>query len=140
MPGPPDAPRLLRLPSLAGERGRLVPADAGVGLPFPVARYFVLADVPPGAVRGGHAQRRGHQLMSCVAGSCTVHVRHQGCDEAHRLRDPTEALYLPPWTWVECRDFSPDAVVVVMCSEAHDPEGAVTDLEEFAAGPGPAPA
>ena len=140
MPSSSDVPRLLRLPSLVGERGRLVPADAGVGLPFPVARYFVLADVPPGATRGGHAQRRARQLLSCVAGNCTVDLRHRGRQETHRLQDPTEALYLPPWTWVECRDFSHGAVVVVMCSEAHDPDGVVTDPEEFAARAGSDPA
>jgi len=128
-------PRLLRLPSITGGRGRLVPADAGTGLPFTAARYFVLADVPPGAVRGGHAQRRGWRLLSCVAGACSVETWRGRTSEVHRLSDPAEALYLPPWTWVEVRDFSPGAVVLVVCSEAHDEADQVTDFEEFVAGP-----
>jgi hypothetical protein len=132
----PDPPRLLRLPSIRGERGRLVPADAGVGLPFPAARYFLLTGVPPGAVRGGHAQRRAQRLLSCVAGSCTVETWHGGDRRRHRLADPADALYLPPWTWVECRDFSEDAVVLVVCSDAHDDVDQIVDFEEFAAGPG----
>jgi hypothetical protein len=132
-----DPPRLLRLASVGGERGRLVAADAGDGLPFLAARYFLLSEVPPGAVRGRHAQRRAQRLLSCVAGACTVQIWHHGTQQVHRLDDPAEALYLPPWTWVECRDFSADAVVLVACSDAHDAVDQIVDFEEFAAGPGP---
>jgi hypothetical protein len=53
----------------------------------------------------------------------------------HRLADPGIALHVPPWVWVECRDFTDDAVLLVLCSLPYDPGDQITDLAEFEAGP-----
>lgn len=117
----PAEPRILRLPSFGDERGTLAVAE-GEALPFAVARYFVIRGVPPGRTRAGHAQRRGHELLSCLAGACTVEVRWSGREEVHRLEDSETSLHVPPGVWVECRDFSPDAALLVLCSHPYDPE------------------
>jgi UDP-2-acetamido-3-amino-2,3-dideoxy-glucuronate N-acetyltransferase len=137
-PVPTDtgAPKLVRLSSFADARGVLSVAEAGGSLPFPVARYFVVRDVPAGATRAQHAQRHGHELLSCVTGDCTVEVRWAGGEETHRLADPATALHVPPGVWVECREFSANALLVVLCSEPYDPEDQVTDFEEFQSGRG----
>ena len=91
------APRVLRLASIEEARGTLTAADSEL-LPFPAVRYFHVRDVPPGAVRAGHALRLGEELLSCPVGSCTVEVRSQAAGHAtHRLADPATALHLPPW-------------------------------------------
>jgi hypothetical protein len=36
---------------------------------------------------------------------------------------------------VECREFSEDAVLFVLCSRPYDPGDQITDLAEFEAGP-----
>jgi UDP-2-acetamido-3-amino-2,3-dideoxy-glucuronate N-acetyltransferase len=113
-------PRLLHLPSVREARGALAVAE-GEDLPFAVARYFVVRDVPAGATRGRHLQREGHELLSCVAGSCTVELHRPDGGETHRLDGPERALHVPPGTWVECRDFSADAVLLVLCSNVYDP-------------------
>lgn len=130
------APRLLRLPSFPDARGLLVAADAGRPLPFAAARCFFVRDVPAGAVRARHAQRDGEELLCCVAGACTVELRWHTGHTQHRLADPTAALYLPPWVWLECRDFSAEAVLAVLCSRPYDPLDQITDLAEFEAGAG----
>lgn len=114
-------PRLLQLPTIADERGALSVADGGESIPFSVARFFTIRDVPPGRARAGHAQLEGEELLNCVAGACTVDLRWDGGEETHRLDRPDLALYLPPRVWVECRDFSADAVLLVLCSKAYDP-------------------
>jgi UDP-2-acetamido-3-amino-2,3-dideoxy-glucuronate N-acetyltransferase len=128
-------PRLLRLPSYIDARGGLTVAD-GEALPFSAARYFVVRDVPAGAVRAQHAQRRSHELLSCVAGACTVELWWRGGNEVHRLADPDTALHVPPRVWVECREFSEDALLLVLCSRPYDPEDQMTDFGEFRAGNG----
>lgn len=128
------APRLMRLPTFADARGVLTAAEAGGALPFPAVRYFVIRDVPADATRAQHAQRRGHELLSCVAGACTVEARWHTGSAVHRLADPASALYLPPWVWVECREFSDDAVLVVLCSHPYDPVDQITDFGEFQSG------
>lgn len=113
-------PRLLRLPSVKEARGALAVAE-GENLPFPVARYFVVRDVPTGAARGQHLQLEGHELISCVTGACTVEFRWPDGEAIYRLDGPEQALHVPPGIWVECRDFSVDAVLLVLCSNLYDP-------------------
>lgn len=114
-------PRLIELPAFADERGVLSVADGPDWIPFRVARYFVIADVPAGRARAQHAQREGHELLSCVAGGCTVEARWPGGEASYRLEGPGRALYVPPGVWVECRDFSPGAVLLALCSNPYDP-------------------
>lgn len=117
-------PRLLRLPSVEEARGALTVAE-GEDLPFSVARYFVVRGVPAGAARGQHLQLEGHELLSCLAGACTAEVRWSGGAATYRLESPEQALHVPAGIWVECRDFTADAVLLVLCSNAYDPEDQV---------------
>jgi dTDP-4-dehydrorhamnose 3,5-epimerase-like enzyme len=137
-PAPADegAPRLVRLPSFADPRGLLSVAELGGSLPFAAARYFLIRDVPAGAVRARHAQRHGHELLSCVAGACTVEARWGEERATHRLADPASALYLPPGVWVECREFTAAARLLVLCSDPYDPDDQVPDLNELLSEPG----
>jgi UDP-2-acetamido-3-amino-2,3-dideoxy-glucuronate N-acetyltransferase len=135
-PAPADdgAPSLVRLPSFADARGVLSVAETGGSLPFVAERYFLVRGVPPGAARAQHAQGRGHELISCVAGACTVEVWWEGGNAVHRLEEPGTALHVPPGVWVECREFSADAILLVLCSEPYDPADQVTDFESFRSG------
>lgn len=119
--------RLLRLPTFADARGALTVAEGEERLPFPVARYFVVRDVPAGETRGGHQQLEGHELISCLAGACTVELRGRGGETTYRLDGPEQAVHVPPQTWVECRDFTADAVLLVLCSNAYDPLDQVSE-------------
>jgi UDP-2-acetamido-3-amino-2,3-dideoxy-glucuronate N-acetyltransferase len=127
-------PRLLKLRSYMDARGALTVADREEDLPFSAVRYFLVRDVPAGATRAEHAQRVGHEVLSCVAGGCTVDLWWPGGEATHRLADPATALYVPPLVWVRCRDFSADAALLVLCSHPYDPLDQITDFEEFAAG------
>jgi dTDP-4-dehydrorhamnose 3,5-epimerase-like enzyme len=127
-----EQPRLVPLPSFLDHRGELIAAEVGDSLPFTVARYFLVRNVPAGATRAQHAQREGQELLACVAGACTVALRsRQGEETEHRLADPLTALFVPPGIWLECRDFTPDAILLVACSLPYDPSDQITDPAEF---------
>jgi UDP-2-acetamido-3-amino-2,3-dideoxy-glucuronate N-acetyltransferase len=126
-------PRIVRLSPVVDTRGTLIPAETGEELPFAVERYFVIRDVPAGAVRARHAQRRGHELLSCVAGACTVEARWHDGQAVHRLDDPATALHIPPRVWIECREFSADAVLLALCPHTYDPADLITDVADFEA-------
>ncbi len=128
-------PSVVKLASVADTRGTLFAAEGDEVLPFPAVRYFLVHDVPLGAARAQHAQRRGEELLSCPVGACTVELWWQGGHAVHRLDDPGAALHLPPWVWVECREFSDDVLLLVLCSEPYDPGDQLTDFAEFEAGP-----
>ena len=130
-------PRVLRLTSIPDARGTLLAGDTGEGMPFAAVRYFVVRDVPAGAVRARHAQRRNEELINCAIGAVTFDLRWAGGQIEHRLDDPETALHVPPWVWVEARDFTEDAVLFVLCSRPYDPDDVITDPTEFEAGPPP---
>jgi WxcM-like, C-terminal len=126
-------PALRRLATLADDRGTLMVADAGQEMAFRAERFFLICDVPAGAVRARHAHRRCRQLLCCIAGACTVETLGETGRAVTRLDGPHIALDVPPWTWVECRDFTPEGRLLVLCSTPYDPADLVDDLGEFQA-------
>jgi len=109
----------LDLPVHTDGRGRLVAAEVPE-IPFAPSRYFVIRDVPEGASRGGH-EIPDEEWIHCVAGSCTVEVRRGGATDVFRLESPTSVLTVTAGSWIECRDFSSDAVLLVLCPDLYDP-------------------
>jgi UDP-2-acetamido-3-amino-2,3-dideoxy-glucuronate N-acetyltransferase len=127
-------PTLLHLAEFVEPRGTLVAAEAPQ-LPFQVHRYFVICGVPPGEVRGGHSHLYGHELLSCLAGRCSVQVRSPGGEQCFVLDDRAIALHVPPRNWVECFDFSEDALLVVLCSHVYEPSKTVREPPQRPSGP-----
>jgi hypothetical protein len=124
----------VHLESFEGPRGRLSTTggdDGGDVLSFLAARYFVITEVPAGEVRGGHANMSGVELLTATHGSCVVETWWAGGHRVDRLSDPGEAVEVRPWTWVECRDFSADAALLVLCSMPYDPADQLSDPAEF---------
>jgi dTDP-4-dehydrorhamnose 3,5-epimerase-like enzyme len=126
--------RLHRSPERRDARGSLVVTEGADDLPFAPARYFVIHDVPPGAVRGAHAHRECHQLFVCVAGSCVATVDDGAAREQITLDSPALGLHAPPGIWVELRRFSPGARLLVLASHPYDPDDYVRDYEAFRRG------
>jgi hypothetical protein len=48
-----------------------------------------------------------------------------------RLDKPESALYLPPKIWATQKQFSRDAVLLVLASEVYDPDEYIKDYDEF---------
>ena len=123
--------RLIELPERADARGKLIFAQQDDQIPFPVKRFFVLFDVAPRASRGGHAHRAQHQLLVATSGAVTVAV-----DNGHKREDvyldrPNLALYAPPMLWLDLRDFSAGASVLVLASDVYAESDYVRDWREF---------
>jgi UDP-2-acetamido-3-amino-2,3-dideoxy-glucuronate N-acetyltransferase len=142
-PGTLTAPRHVRLRAFDDRDGLLTVAEfSGSGdLPFAPQRVFVVGRVPRGATRAGHAQRTGEQLLVAVHGRFVVDATTADATRTHVLDDPTDGLYVPAGNWITCRDFSCDAVMMVLASDAYDPGDQIEDPDEYHrfAGGDPAP-
>jgi len=114
---------LYRLQGIVDPRGALVPLDFG-SLPFVPRRAFLVQDVPPGQVRGGHAHAHGQQLLVCVAGKVDVELRHRGQSEHVVLRAGSDALLVKAGVWAQ-QAYGADAVLLVLSSDAYDPDAYV---------------
>lgn len=122
-----------RLPAFADLRGSLAVAELGASLPFPPKRYFLVFDVPSREVRGAHAHRALHQLLSCVRGDCVLMVDDGENRQEIRLDSPRVAVHLEPMVWGIQYNFSPDAVLMVMASDNYDPADYIRDYDDYVA-------
>ena len=122
-----------RLPLVHDLRGDLSVGEFDRDIPFDVARYFVVFNVPSSDLRGGHAHRLCRQFLVCVNGSCAVFV-DDGTNRAEiLLHEPNIGLFLPPMVWGTQYKFSADAVLLVFASHLYDPDDYIRDFDEFLA-------
>jgi UDP-2-acetamido-3-amino-2,3-dideoxy-glucuronate N-acetyltransferase len=128
-PQPIPAPVLLSLPTFRQPTGRLTVGEFDADLPFAPTRVFMLTGVPPDASRAGHAQREGTQVLISVTGTCHVDTHSGPTRRSFRLSDPTQALLVPPRTWLVCHQFSAGAAVLVLASNRYDPADQISDYD-----------
>ena len=114
-------------------RGKLIPLEAGSEeVPFDVKRVYYIFDTTPGTVRGLHAHRELKQLLVCVSGACTVECElPDGTKTSHRLDWPDKGLLIEGLVWRVMKDFSKDAVLVVLASEHYNEADYIRDYGAF---------
>jgi acetyltransferase-like isoleucine patch superfamily enzyme/dTDP-4-dehydrorhamnose 3,5-epimerase-like enzyme len=125
--------RLISLSIAADARGSIAFGQYHTHLPFLPKRYFVVYDVPSKEVRGEHAHRKLHQVLTCIRGSVAVVV-----DDGHErdevlLDSPDLGLYVPPMVWATQYRYSEDAMLLVLASDVYDPEDYLRSYEDFVA-------
>jgi len=120
-----DMPSLLSIKRFRDDRGCL-----GViqhpELPFPCRRMYWLSEPVTDSRRGNHGHLRLRQVLVAVSGTATVELAplRPGAWKAgaFRLETGGPALYVPAGSWRALRDFSPDAIIIVLASEPYDPD------------------
>jgi UDP-2-acetamido-3-amino-2,3-dideoxy-glucuronate N-acetyltransferase len=120
--------RLIDFGRFADDRGLLIVGDR---LPFDVRRIFTVQGVPAGADRGIHAHRSCEQLLVCQQGSVVAVVDDGTREQRVLLDDPAVGLYMPALTWGTQRDYSPDALLLVLASDPYDVADYIDDYDEF---------
>ena len=115
------------------ERGKLIPLEASSDqVPFEVKRMYYIFDTIPSTVRGKHAHKALKQVLICVSGACTIDCElPDGTKSSHRLDWPTKGLLIDGLVWREMRDFSKDAVLMVLASEHYDEADYIRNYNEF---------
>jgi acetyltransferase-like isoleucine patch superfamily enzyme/dTDP-4-dehydrorhamnose 3,5-epimerase-like enzyme len=124
---------LHQLPFIEDMRGNLTVGEFERSVPFSVKRYFMVLDVPSAEVRGEHAHRRCHQFLVCARGSVSVVVDDGKSREEILLDVPNVGIHLPPMVWGIQYAYSPDAVLLVFCSEYYDAADYIRDYSAFIA-------
>ena len=115
------------------ERGKLIALETlSDQLPFEVKRMYFSYDTTPGTVRGRHAHRQLKQVLVCVSGACTIECEMpDGAKAEYRLDWPDKGLLIEGLVWRNMRDFSKDAVLLVLASEHYDESDYIRDYGEF---------
>lgn len=114
-------------------RGQLVALEAqSLSVPFDVKRVYYIFDTTPGTVRGNHAHKDLKQVLICVSGACTIECElPDGSKVQHRLDWPDRGLLIEGLVWREMKEFSKDAVLLVLASEHYDEADYIRDYKSF---------
>jgi uncharacterized RmlC-like cupin family protein len=112
------------------QRGVLRVAQFPDQLPFVATRFFTVSNVPVGERRGQHAHRECHQVLATMAGRLTADVWDSVGHRQFEL-EPGKVLYVPPMIFGGQKDFSPDAVLLVLASHPYDADDYIASFDEF---------
>ena len=114
-------------------RGQLIALETlSEEIPFEVKRVYYIYDTTPGTVRGKHAHKALKQVLICVSGACTIECElPDGSKTQHRLDWPDRGLLIEGLVWREMKEFSKDAVLLVLASEQYDEKDYIRDYNLF---------
>ncbi|MHB0896056.1 MAG: sugar 3,4-ketoisomerase [Spirochaetales bacterium] len=112
-------------------RGSLIALEANKDIPFEIKRIYYIFDTEENIVRGHHAHKTLQQVLICLSGSCTI-VLDDSKERSEVLLDkPNIGLYVGPNIWRDMKDFSPDAILLVLASDLYDEEDYIRDYAGF---------
>ncbi|MCM1028441.1 MAG: FdtA/QdtA family cupin domain-containing protein [Pseudoflavonifractor sp.] len=129
-----NSPRLIDLPRFLDHRGNLSSIEECDTIPFNIQRAYWIYDVPGGECRGGHAYRRGQELIVALSGSFDVTVETPGgTTERFSLNRSHYGLYVPPRSWRELSNFSTNSLALILSSTPYDETDYIRSHDEFSA-------
>ena len=119
------------LKTFTDNRGSLTIAEEGIDVPFKIQRVYWIHSVPPGEERGKHSNKVSWEYVVAVSGSVEITLENRSGRQTYLLDSKDKGLIIPPDTWDEIRNFSPDAVLLVLASHRYDESTYIHSYEEF---------
>ena len=113
------------------ERGSLFVAEAGKQVPFVIKRFFIITDVPQGVSRGAHAHKKTEQAVFCLRGSFALLCDDGVSVSESKLSALSRGVLLSSRVWHVMKDFSPDALLLIVASEHYDEADYLRDYQAF---------
>ena len=126
-----NEPRIIDLPRVQDPRGNLTFIEGCRHVPFAIKRVFYLYDVPGGASRAGHANKKLEQFIVAMSGSFDVILDNGNTRQTYRLNRSYYGLYIPGMLWREIENFSSGSVCLVLASDDYDAADYYRDYDEF---------
>lgn len=123
----------VKFPMYGDERGQLIALEgASEMVPFEVKRVYYIFDTTPETVRGNHAHKELKQVLICVSGACTIVCESpDGTRTEHLLNWPDKGLLIEGLVWRQMKNFSKDAVLMVLASEHYTESDYIRDYADF---------
>ncbi len=112
-------------------RGSLIAGEFPKNIPFLPKRYFLIYDVPNNKVRGEHAHKKCHQLLSVIQGTVNIILDDGTSKTEYLLDNPSIGLHIKPNIWSAQYKYSKNAILLVMASEHYDENDYIRDYDLF---------
>lgn len=120
-----------KLKTFTDSRGSLTIVEEGHEVPFSIQRVYWIHSVPKGEERGKHSNKVSSEYVIAVSGSVEITLEDKNGRRTYRLDAKDKGLLIPPDTWDEIRNFSPDAVLLVLASHSYDETTYINSYDEF---------
>jgi len=98
---------------------------------FETKRIYCISGVPENQSRGAHAHKNLKQIFFAVAGSLELTVTDGSTSETVELMAHKEGYYLPAGYWRDLKNFSDDAVCLVLASEHFSEADYIRSYDEY---------
>lgn len=98
---------------------------------FETKRIYYISGVPENDARGAHAHKHLNQVFFAVAGNLSMTVTDGSITETVDLRAHQMGYFLPAGHWRDLKNFTNDAVCLVLASEHYDENDYIRSFEEY---------
>ena len=119
-----------KLKTYTDKRGSLTIVEEGHDIPFEIQRVYWIHNVPQGEERGKHSNKEIYEYVVAVNGSVDITLEDINGRREYHLDAKDKGLLIPPDTWDELRNFSPDAVLLVLASHGYNADTYINSAEE----------
>lgn len=113
------------------ERGFISIAEKGQQFDFDVKRIFFLSGVALGQERGHHAHEELQQIIFATSGSFTIELDDGSERTSFQLASGGQGVFVNGPVWRVMKDFSPDAVLMVLCDRVYADDKVIRSYDEF---------
>ena len=94
-------------------------------------RVYWIYDVPGGEVRGGHAFKRGHEVIVALSGSFDVLLDYGDWTQVLSLNRSYFGLYIPNMIWRQMIHFSTNSVALVLASLSYSEDDYIHRYNDY---------
>jgi dTDP-4-dehydrorhamnose 3,5-epimerase-like enzyme len=122
--------KIIDIPKINNTKGNIGVIENNT-IPYEIKRVFYLFDVPSGAKRGGHANKKTNQVLIAISGSFDVVLKDGNSKEIITLNRPDKGLLIENNIWRELENFSSGSVCLVLASEEFSEEDYIRSYKEY---------
>lgn len=98
---------------------------------FETKRIYFISNVSENHARGAHAHKTLNQVFFAVAGKLNLTVTDGTVSESVELNPEDKGYFLPSGYWRDLKNFSQDAVCVVLASEHYDESDYIRSYDQY---------
>lgn len=123
--------KIITLPKIEDPRGNLSFVESLNHIPFEIKRTYWIYDVPGGQVRGGHAFKKQQEFIIALSGSFDVELDSGSEKKVYSLNRSYYGLFIPEGYWRQMKNFSTNALAVVLASTPFDEKDYIRTYDAF---------
>jgi len=121
----------IQVTNFLDSRGNLDVAEIQSVGKFETKRIYYISGVPENDARGAHAHKHLDQVFFAVAGTFQMSVTDGSNTETVDLKAHETGYFLPAGYWRDLKNFTIDAVCLVLASEHYDENDYIRSYEEY---------